>query len=67
MPESHWETVVSQAVHAAVQAAMAGALSDLVLKETRRAMADHEDEMTKVVRESVRSAFTEAFGRGADK
>jgi hypothetical protein len=45
----------------AVQEGIGMALQDIVVKETRRALREHEEEITQWIRTAVRTALEEAL------
>ena len=53
-----FETLIRNSIQAAVMGAMAGEISEIVVKEMKRAMGDYEGEVTRV----VQTALVEAFG-----
>lgn len=55
------EDTIKAAVQAAVGATIAEEVQEIVAKETRRALLEHEDELVRLVRSAVTSAIAEAL------
>jgi hypothetical protein len=53
------DDILKTAVRAGVENALSEDLQNLVAKETRRALRDHEDQLTELVRHAVREAISE--------
>jgi hypothetical protein len=53
------ETVLKDAVATAMGATIAEEVQEIVAKETRRALRDHEDQLTTLVRTAVHEAVAE--------
>ena len=53
------ESILKDAVASAMGATIAQEVQEIVAKETRRALHDHEDRLTTVVRAAVASAIAE--------
>lgn len=59
------ESILKDAVANAMGATIAEEVQEIVAKETRRALRDHEDELTTLVRAAVASAIGELLnGKG---
>ena len=59
------ETVLKDAVATAMGATIAEEVQEIVAKETRRALRDHEDQLTTLVRTAVAEAIAEMLnGKG---
>jgi len=52
---------LADAVKQAIAETLSGELYDIVVKETRRAVEDHEEEIAAIVRAAVRVAIKEAL------
>jgi hypothetical protein len=57
-----FESLIRNSIQAAVMGAMAGEISEIVVKEMKRAMGDYESEVTRVVRDAIQTALVQAFG-----
>ena len=60
------ETVLKDAVANAMGATIAEEVQEIVAKETRRALRDHEDQLTTLVRAAVASAIAEMLNRRSE-
>lgn len=52
---------LKEAVEEGIGMAMTDTVQNIVIKETRRALLQHEDEITEWIRTAVRAALEEAF------
>ena len=52
-------TLLKEAVQNAVGATIAVEIQEIVAKETRRSLREHEEELTALIRAAVASAITE--------
>lgn len=53
------ESILKEAVKSAVGATIAEEVEEIVARETRRALREREDDLTKLVRTAVASAIAE--------
>jgi hypothetical protein len=53
------DNILKTAVRAGIEGALADDLQEMVAKETRRALRDHEEQLTAVVRAAVHEAISE--------
>jgi hypothetical protein len=53
------ENILKEAVSSAMGATIAEEVQEIVAEETRRALRDHEDQLTTLVRAAVASAIAE--------
>ena len=56
------DDLLKDAVRRGVENALANDLQDLVAKETRRALRNHEDQLTAIVRAAVADAIETLLG-----
>jgi hypothetical protein len=56
-----FEAIIKDAVKDAFGATLAVEIQDAVAKETRRALREHEEEFTHLVRSAVSAAISEIF------
>jgi hypothetical protein len=62
-----FETLIRNSIQAAVMGAMAGEISEIVVKETRRALQAQEQELTTLVRAAVSAAIAEMLDGTGEK
>ena len=60
------ENILKEAVKTAVTDTIALEMQEVVAKETRKALRDHEDRLTQLVREVVSAAIAEMLGERHD-
>jgi hypothetical protein len=53
------ESILKEAVKTAVEATIAEEVEEIVARETRRALREREDDLTRLVRTAVASAIAE--------
>lgn len=56
------ESILKDAVKDAISATIAEEIHEIVAKETRRALRDHEDQLTGLVQGAVKDAIAEMLG-----
>lgn len=52
-------TILKEAVQNAIGATLAAEVQEIVAKETRRSLREHEEQLTTLIRAAVASAITE--------
>jgi hypothetical protein len=57
------ESILKDAVRGAIGDTLGDEVRDIVAKETRRALREHEDQLTRLVRSAVADAVTEMLQR----
>jgi hypothetical protein len=59
------ENALKQAIKDAVNAAIVDELQAIIVKETQRALRDHEDELTQLIRTATATAISEMLNGGS--
>jgi hypothetical protein len=59
MTTSTIDNILKTAIKAGIEGALADDLQEMVAKETRRALRDHEEQLTALVRAAVHEAISE--------